>query len=97
MAAVVGGAWEWLDGFRGWCAGDEGSFSENWLFIYGDKLCGNQSVRRVHPIIFTKSFFGDDAAVLAPSSGDGPAAPRHRAGVVSMAWRSTRRFSMKAP
>ena len=51
VAAVVGGAWEWLDGFRGWCAGDEGSFSENWLFIYGDKLCGNQSVRRVHPII----------------------------------------------
>ena len=44
-----------------------------------------------------KSFLGDDAAVLAPSSGDEPAAPRHRAGVASMAWRSTRRLSMKAP
>ena len=28
--------------------------------------------------------------VLAPSSGDGPASPRHRASVASMAWRSTR-------
>ena len=36
---VVGGAWDWLDGFKGWCAGDEGSFSENWWFIYGDELC----------------------------------------------------------
>ena len=31
---------------------------------------------------------GCNAAVLAPSSGS----PRHRAGVASMAWRSTRRF-----
>ena len=37
VADIVGGAWEWLDGFRGWCAGDEGSFSENWWFIYDDK------------------------------------------------------------
>ena len=37
---------------------------------------------------FTKSFLGDHAAVLAPSSGDEPASPRHRAGVASMAWRS---------
>jgi len=37
VAAVVGGAWEWLDGFMGWCAGDEGSFSENWYFIYDDE------------------------------------------------------------
>ena len=29
---------------------------------------------------FTKSSLGDDAAVLAPSSGDEPASPRHRAG-----------------
>ena len=29
----------------------------------------------------------DDAAVLAPSSGEEPASPRHRAGVASMAWR----------
>ena len=34
---VVGGAWDWLDGFKGWCAGDEGSFSENWSFIHDDE------------------------------------------------------------
>ena len=34
-------------------------------------------------------------AVLARSSGEEP--PRHRAGVVSMAWRTTRRFSMNVP
>ena len=45
----------------------------------------------------TKSFLGDDAAVLAPSSGEEPASPRHRAGVASMAWRTTRRFSTNAP
>ena len=39
---------------------------------------------------FTKSFLGDDAAVLAPSSGKEPASSRHRAGVASMAWRTTR-------
>ena len=38
---------------------------------------------------FTKSFLGDDAAVLARSSGEETASPRHRAGVVSMAWRTT--------
>ena len=36
------------------------------------------------------------AAVLARSSGEDPASPRHRAGVASMAWR-TRRFSTNAP
>ena len=36
--------------------------------------------------------FGDDAAALAPSSSEDPAPPRYRAGVASMAWRSTRRF-----
>ena len=41
---------------------------------------------------FTKSFLGDDAAVLGPSSGEEPASPRHRAGVAS-----TRRFSTDAP
>ena len=46
---------------------------------------------------FTKSFLGDDAAVLAPSSGEEPASPRHRAGVASMAWRATRRSSTNAP
>ena len=39
---------------------------------------------------FPKSFLGDDAAVLAPSSGEEPASPRRRAGVASMAWRTTR-------
>ena len=39
---------------------------------------------------FTKSFLGDDAAVLARSRGEEPAPPRHRAGVASMAWRTTR-------
>ena len=39
---------------------------------------------------FTKSFLGDDAAVLAPSSGEDPAPSRYRAGVASMAWRTTR-------
>ena len=46
---------------------------------------------------FSKSFLGDDAAVLALSSGEEPASPRHRAGVASMAWRTTRRFSTNAP
>ena len=46
---------------------------------------------------FTKSFLGDDAAVLARSSGEEPTSPRHRAGFVSMAWRSTRRFRTNAP
>ena len=47
--------------------------------------------------VFTKSFLGDDAAVLARSSGEEPASRRHRAGVASMAWRRTRRFSTNAP
>ena len=42
----------------------------------------------------TKSFLGDGVAALAPSSGEEAAPPRHRAGVASMAWRSTRRFRM---
>ena len=46
---------------------------------------------------FTKSPRGDGAAVLARSSGEEPASPRHRAGVASMAWRTTRRFSTNAP
>ena len=40
--------------------------------------------------VFTKSYLGDDAAVLARSSGKEPALSRHRAGVASMAWRTTR-------
>ena len=46
---------------------------------------------------FTKSFLGDDAAVLARSSDGEPVLPRHRAGVASMAWRTTRRFRTNAP
>ena len=61
-----------------------------------------KSVRRVNVCVeinqrvgcirqfFTKSFLGDDAAMLAPSSGEEPASPRHRAGVASMAWTTTR-------
>ena len=37
---------------------------------------------------FTKSFLGDDAAVLARSSGEEPASPCSRAGVAPMAWRT---------
>ena len=43
------------------------------------------------------AFLGDGAAVLAPSSGEERRPPRHRAGVASMAWRTTRRFSTNAP
>ena len=46
---------------------------------------------------FTKSFLSHDAAVLAPSSDEEPASPRHRAGGASMAWRTTRRFSTNVP
>ena len=46
---------------------------------------------------FAKSFRGGDTAVLTPSSGEEPESPRHRAGVASMACRSTRRFSTNAP
>ena len=57
----------------------------------------NQCVGCKRRQFFTKSFLGDDAAVLARASGEEPASPRHRAGVVSMAWRTTRRFSTNAP
>ena len=46
---------------------------------------------------FTNSFLGEDVAALAPSSGEEPTPPRYRAGVASMAWRSTRRFRTNAP
>ena len=60
-------------------------------------LCGiNQCIGCTRQF-YTKSFLGDDAAVLARSSGEEPASPRHRAGVASMAWRTTRRFSTNAP
>jgi len=46
---------------------------------------------------FTKSFLGDGVAVLALSRAEEPAPPRYRAGVASMARRTTRRFSTKTP
>ena len=55
--------------------------SGEFKFEDGDGLCGNQPVRRV---------LGNDAAVLSRSSGEELASPRHRAGVASMAWRTTR-------
>jgi len=42
------------------------------------------------PDNFHEVILGDDAAVLAPSSGEEPTPPRHRAGVAATAWRSTR-------
>ena len=48
----------------------------------GRTLCGNQPVRRARQF-FTKSFLGDDAAVLARSSGEEFTPPRRRAGVAS--------------
>ena len=53
--------------------------------VRGARLCGNQPVRRVH------------AAVLARSSGEEFTPPRRRAGVASMACRTTRRFSTSTP
>ena len=46
--------------------------------------------RTAHDLCFPKSFLGDDAAVLARSSGEESSSPRHQAGVASMAWRTTR-------
>ena len=44
---------------------------------------------------FTKSYLGDDAAILARSSGEELASPRHRAGVASMTrWPRTRRKNL---
>ena len=54
------------------------------------RLCGNQPVRRCTRRFFNNSFLGDGAAVLARSSGEEQASPRRRAGIASMAWRSTR-------
>ena len=48
-------------------------------------LCVNQPVSRERRYSFTKSFLGDDAAMLTDSSGERPSRPRHRAGVASMA------------
>ena len=57
--------------------------------------CGSRPVCKSTSV--SGSFLGEDAAVLARSSGEEPASPRHRAGVTSMEWRTTRRFRTKAP
>ena len=48
----------------------------------------NQCVRCTRQF-FTKSFLSDGVAALVPSSGEESASPCHRAGVASMAWRTT--------
>ena len=40
--------------------------------------------------VWNRSHLSATATVLAPSTGEEPALPRHRAGVASMAWRTTR-------
>ena len=44
------------------------------------RLCGNRPVCS-GTIFFTKSFLGDNTAVLAPSSDEEPTSPRHRGSV----------------
>ena len=62
VAAIVGGAWEWMSGFRGWCAGDLGSFSRHWQLIYGDELCGSQFSAMTRPCWLHRA--EDDATIL---------------------------------
>ena len=52
------------------------------LTAFPSNLSGNQPVHGgCTRQFFSKSFLGDGAAVLARSSGEEPASPRHRAGV----------------
>jgi hypothetical protein len=71
------GVWEWVNGM-----------SDTWRNWHSAvwKSTSATGARQ----FFTKSFLGDDVVALAPSSGEEPASPRHRAGVASMACRSTR-------
>ena len=100
----AGGAFElvagaWLDQPEGWITvGLRGRFEDN-CTLSGEITDGEGDVMACVEInqcvgctrqFFTKSYLGDDAAVLARSSGKEPASPRHRAGVASMAWRTTR-------
>jgi hypothetical protein len=62
----------------------------NYPLLDATTCVGNQPVCRVHRQFFTKSFLGDDAAVLARSSGEESTPPRRRAGVASMAWSTMR-------
>ena len=53
----------------------------SYKFVYGSvKISGPGA-----PTSETKSFLGDDAAGLAPSSGEELTPPRYRAGLASMA------------
>ena len=54
------------------------------------RLCGINQCVGAHDNASISPFLGDGAAVLARSSGEEPASSRHRAGVASMAWRTTR-------
>ena len=60
---------------------------------FGAHLCGNQ------PVVgcAENSSLSHFSAILARSSGGGPASPRRRTGIAPMAWRTTRRFSTNAP
>ena len=74
-------------GFRDWGFTPRGIFFSMWLAHRPVWKSTSASGARQ---FFTMSFLGDDAAVLARSSGEEPASPRHRAGVASTAWRTTR-------
>ena len=63
--------------------------------FFGALLMGSNVTNRVE--INQYSSLGDDVAALVPSSGEEPASPRHRTGVASMAWRSTRLFRTNSP
>ena len=97
--------WKWADGkpfqYTNWSRDEPNNYMghEDRVMIMGNGkcLCGNQPVRARTRQFFTKSFLGDGADWLAPSSGEEPAPARHRAGVASMAWRSARRFTTNAP
>ena len=70
--------------YASWSAATDGKLEfEKPTFETRACLCGNQPVCRVH--------------ALAPLRGEEPTSPRHRAGVVSMARRSTRRSRTNAP
>ena len=76
-------------------AASTGVLCGSWVFmaaaglLVADCVEINQCVECTRQF-FSKSFLGNDAAVLARSSGEESAPPRHRAGVASMAWRWTR-------
>ena len=63
--------------------------------FFGALLMGSNVTNRVE--INQYSSLGDDVAALVPSSGEEPTPPRHRTGVASMAWRSTRLFRTNSP